>query len=86
MKIIKLSPILFLIFVTYSVGAYELATHALVTHKAFLKSKLNSNGTLVKDLGIDGLLLNPVTSIAPFGKTYYDVQNGTVQPRTGRYI
>ena len=76
--------------VFFTIGAiplaagYELATHGAITYNAYLKSNLNPGGTLVKDLGIDGLLSNVDTKDKPFGDTYYDIKGSEIKERSAK--
>jgi hypothetical protein len=62
--------------------AYELATHARVTYKAYAASALypTQNNTLLQNLGIDiNIGSNPID---PFGATYFDVSGAKIVERS----
>lgn len=81
MKTTKLILATSLSFIATWANSYELATHAATTYNAYLKSNLVLGGTLVKDFGIEVLLVNPDTSGMPFGENYYDIQGSTIMER-----
>lgn len=56
--------------------AYELATHGVLTEKAYKRSALNTDPQLLKSLGIDSSKANV------FGEAYYDISGNDVTQRT----
>jgi hypothetical protein len=63
------------IWVPEQIHAYELATHGILTQKAYERSILNTDDKFLKDLGIDRTDLNP------FGEYYYDVSGTEIRER-----
>ncbi|MEO8739921.1 MAG: hypothetical protein ABI537_09490 [Casimicrobiaceae bacterium] len=51
---------------------YELATHGLLTYKAYAQSRLQAGSPLRKDLGLEVYLADAVASEKPFGDKYFD--------------
>jgi hypothetical protein len=66
--------VLTLVLTHWSANAYELGTHARITYKAYERSTLAQDSTLLKNLGIDINITADGTT--PFGNIYYDI-NGT---------
>ena len=64
------------LFPTEWANAYELATHARLTYKAFSFSRLLSDPTLIADLGLD------ISSRNIFGDSYIDINGNTVITRS----
>ena len=55
-----------------SLSAFEIATHATITNQAYLRSRLGTDLTLSRQLGIDTHLYQGIQTLAPFSDNYFD--------------
>jgi len=76
--ILALTPLI----VVCNSSAFEISTHAAITNQAVIRSKLVTDITLIKRLGIDGYVNSSQSSNSIFGSQYYDFTGTAVALRT----